>query len=151
LVFLFSALVLHADDLEKLFRNPPAAARPWVFWHWVGGAVSREGITADLEAMKAGGIAGAYLMAINGPANPPVFTPAVKQLTPEFWAMVKHAATEAGRLDLKLGLHVSDGFATAGGPWITPELSMQRVVWSETDCRSGPESGSHCSKGTGPA
>lgn len=36
--------------LEAGFRNPPAAAKPRIWWHWVNGHVSREGITADLEA-----------------------------------------------------------------------------------------------------
>ena len=41
--------------------------------------------------------------------------------------MVKFAMQEAKRLNLKLAMHVSDGFALAGGPWITPELSMQKL------------------------
>jgi len=105
-------------------------AKPWVFWYWVKGAVSKAGITADLEAMKTNGIGGAYLMSIQGPDQTPVYTPPVVQLTPEWWQMVEFAMNEAKRLDLKLGMHVSDGFALAGGPWITPELSMQKVVWS---------------------
>lgn len=106
-------------------------AKPWVFWYWVKGAVSRAGITADLEAMKSNGIAGAYLMSIQGPDKTPVYSPPAVQLTSEWWKMVEFAMTEAKRLDLKLGMHVSDGFALAGGPWITPELSMQKVVWSK--------------------
>lgn len=105
--------------------------KPWVFWYWMQGGVSKKGITADLEAMKQNGIAGAYLMPIKGPANPPVFTPAVNQLTPEFWDMVKFAMSESKRLKLEIGMHVSDGFALAGGPWIKPEQSMQKVVWSK--------------------
>ncbi|WP_443947335.1 glycosyl hydrolase [Pedobacter sp. AW1-32] len=111
-------------------------AKPWVFWYWVKGAVSKEGITADLEAMKTNGIAGAYLMSIQGPDKTPVYTPPVVQLTPEWWKMVEFAMSEAKRLDLKLGMHVSDGFALAGGPWITPELSMQKVVWSTLNIHS---------------
>ncbi|RBQ04005.1 glycosyl hydrolase [Pedobacter miscanthi] len=106
-------------------------AKPWVFWYWVKGAVSKAGITADLEAMKANGIAGAYLMTIQGPDKTPVYSPPAVQLTPEWWQMVEFAMSEAKRLNLKLGMHVSDGFALAGGPWITPELSMQKVVWSK--------------------
>lgn len=102
--------------------------KPWVFWYWMKAAVSKPGITADLEAMKTAGIGGAYLMPIKGTVNPPVFTPAAEQLSPQWWAMVKFAMDEAKRLDLRLGMHVSDGFALAGGPWITPELSMQKVV-----------------------
>lgn len=106
-------------------------AKPWVFWYWVKGAVSKPGITADLTAMKTNGIGGAYLMSIQGPDKVPVYTPPAVQLTPEWWEMVAFAMSEAQRLNLKLGMHVSDGFALAGGPWITPELSMQKVVWSK--------------------
>ena len=117
----------------------PAAeqAKPWVFWYWMQGAVSREGITADLEAMKEARLGGAYLMPIKGAATPPVYTPAAEQLTPEWWALVRHAVKEAGRLRLRLGMHVSDGFALAGGPWITPEMSMQKVVWTQTYAAGG--------------
>ncbi|MFY7890079.1 MAG: glycosyl hydrolase, partial [Spirosomataceae bacterium] len=104
--------------------------RPWVFWYWIQGAVSKEGITADLEAMKEAGIGGAYLMPIKGPASPPTLSPAVAQLTPEWWKLVKFSMSEAARLGLEMGMHVSDGFALAGGPWISPALSMQKVVFS---------------------
>ena len=80
-------------------------------------AVSRAGITADLEAMKQNGIGGAYLMSIKGATNPPLINPPIVQLTPEWWAMVKFAMQEANRLGLKLAMHDSDGFALAGGPW----------------------------------
>ena len=53
-----------------------------------------------------------------------------QQLTPEWWEMVRFSMEEADRLGLKLGMHICDGFALAGGPWITPEESMQKVVWS---------------------
>ena len=109
------------------------SAKPWVFWYWMHGAISPEGITADLEAMKEVGIAGAYLMPIKGVTNPPLYTPAAAQLSPRWWEMVKHSLKEADRLGLKIGMHVSDGFALAGGPWITPELSMQKVVSTQTN------------------
>jgi len=48
-----------ADPLADGFANPPRAAGPHVWWHWMNGNVSKDGITADLEAMAAAGIAGA--------------------------------------------------------------------------------------------
>ena len=107
--------------------------KPWVFWYWMQAGVSKAGITADLEAMKANGIAGAYLMPIKGAAKPPIYTPEAVQLTPRWWDMVTFAFAEAKRLNLKIGMHFSDGFALGGGPWITPELSMQKVVFSKLD------------------
>lgn len=124
LIFLLSiSLTTFAQQNEN--------AKPWVFWYWIKAGVSKAGITADLEAMKANGIGGAYLMSIQGPDKTPLYNPPSVQLTSEWWQMVEFAMTEAKRLDLKLGMHVSDGFALAGGPWITPELSMQKVVWSK--------------------
>lgn len=131
---------LHAADISELqrqFHNPPAWASPWVFWYWMNAAVSREGITADLRAMQQAGIGGAYLMPVDGPLDPPIVDPPVVQLTPEWWAMVRHAATEADRFDVELAMHLCDGWAVAGGPWITPQLSMQQLVWSETHLRGG--------------
>lgn len=122
---------------DDLFKNPPAGAKPWVFWYWMQAGVSKAGITADLEAMKEVGIGGAYLMSIKDTASPPLYDPPVRQLTPEWWDMVRFAMQEAKRLNLQLAMHVSDGFALAGGPWITPELSMQKLVWTKEYVKGG--------------
>jgi hypothetical protein len=128
---------LAGDDFQRAILHPPAAAKPWVFWYGMHGAVSKEGITADLEAMKEVGIGGAYLMPIKDTNNNIPFQPTVRQLSSAWWDMVKFAMVEAKRLQLTLGMHVSDGFALAGGPWIKPELSMQKLVWSKTYIRGG--------------
>lgn len=114
-------------------------AKPWVLWYWMQAGVSKPGITADLEAMKASGIGGAYLVSIKGATNPPLFLPPAEQLSPQWWDMVKFAMEEAKRLNLKMGMHVSDGFALAGGPWITPELSMQKVVSTQLNIKGGTQ------------
>ncbi|WP_242009452.1 glycosyl hydrolase [Lacibacter cauensis] len=124
-------------SVEQSFLNPPQSAKPWVFWYWMHGAFSKEGITADLEAMKEVGIGGAFLMPIKDTTSKIPFQPTVRQLTPEWWNLVKFAMQEAKRLNLQLGMHVSDGFALAGGPWITPELSMQKLVWTKTYVAAG--------------
>jgi hypothetical protein len=138
IIFLFSVSFLGCEKSALVGNGSEFdPAKPWVFWYWMEAAVSQEGITADLTAMKEAGIGGAYLMSIKGPSNPPLLDPPIKQLTPEWWRMVKHAMQEADRFGLKLGFHASDGFALAGGPWITPELSMQKVVWTETIIEGG--------------
>ena len=128
-------------SLQEQFASPMEEAKPWTFWYWMHGAVTPEGITADLEAMKEVGLGGAYLMPIRGNVEAPQFEGKAQQLTPYFWEMVRHSMAEADRLGLKLGMHICDGFALAGGPWITPEESMQKVVWSDTIIGGGDING----------
>ena len=49
------------------------ATKPWTFWYWMYGAVSEEGIRADLKAMKDVGLGGCYLMPIRGAAERPEY------------------------------------------------------------------------------
>lgn len=141
LLLIASVLSVQGQKAMKSIASRPILishpSQPWVFWYWMQASVSREGITADLEAMKASGIGGAYLMPIKGVTNPPLLQPPVEQLSPAFWEMVKFAMQEADRLGLQLGMHFCDGFAIGGGPWITPELSMQKVVWTESFIEGG--------------
>src|SRR5258708_35920943 len=55
--------------LEKSFLHPPASAKPWVSCYWTPASVSKEGIRADLEAMKEEGIGGGYFFSVEGGGN----------------------------------------------------------------------------------
>jgi len=124
-----------ADDLHARFANPPESAQPFVFWFWMNGNVTKEGITADLEAMHRIGIGGAVMMGV-GLGTPPgdaIFN------TPLWRELYAHAAKECVRLGMHLVLHQCDGWATAGGPWITPDRSIKMLVWT-TDEITGPSS-----------
>lgn len=106
--------------------------RPWTFWYWMYGAVSKPGIHADLMGMKQVGLSGCYLMPIRGTHDRPEYHGESEQLGARFWEMVDYSFQQADSLGLHLGLHICDGFALAGHPSITPEESMQRVVWTDT-------------------
>jgi len=137
LFFLFLSLSVFAQSsLYTQFKTPPAEAKPWTFWYWMHGAVSKEGIKADLEAMHEIGLGGAYLMTIRG-VEGSTYPKSVAQLTPAWWEMVRYSFQVADSLGLKMGLHISDGFALGGGPWIKPAESMQKVVFSDTVVRGG--------------
>lgn len=124
-------------ELSRRFLKPGDEAKPWVFWYWMHGAVSKEGITKDLEAMQSVGLGGAYLMPIRDTSSKIPFQPTARQLTKEWWLLVDHAMKEAHRLHLQIAMHLSDGFALAGGPWILPEMSMQKLVWTKTAVEGG--------------
>ncbi len=114
------------DALAAQFRNPPASARPHTWWHWMNGNVTKEGITADLEAMKEAGIGGAQMFTVDQsiPAGK------VGYNSPLWREMVVYATKEASRLGIELCLHNCAGWSSSGGPWITPENAMQVIAWS---------------------
>lgn len=131
------ALMLSAATASSAIPNsqfviPNSNAKPWTFWYWMYGAVSEEGIRADLQGMKDIGLGGAYLMPIRGADQKPEHGGTARQLSPRFWQMVDCALATADSLELSLGVHISDGFALAGGPWIRPEESMRHTVSADT-------------------
>ncbi len=128
-----------AQSLEEAFRTPSGDAKPWTLWYWMYGAVSDEAVRADLEAMSQAGLGGAYLVTIRSSDDPRggEYRGDSDQLTENWWKRVHTAITEADRLGLQLGVHISDGFALAGGPWIAPEESMQKVVFSNAYLQEG--------------
>ena len=134
--FQLLSLPVSASTLEADFDNPPPDARPMVWWHWMGKNISREGITKDLEAMKAAGIGGATIFnlasSVQADDAPLKNTPWPENdyRGPAWWRLVKHAAEEADRLGLNLGMHNCVGYSATGGRWITPEKSMKAVVFS---------------------
>ena len=132
-----------ASTPEQDFREPPVSVRPYVWWHWLGPNFSTEGITKDLEAMKASGIGGATIFNISSSVmeshaptenNP---WPDQTYRSPKYWAAIKHAAAEAKRLGLEVGLHNTVGYSTTGGPWVDEPRSMQRLTWTETRVKGG--------------
>ena len=118
--------------LEAAFRHPPASARAKTWWHWMNGNVTADGITRDLEAMQRAGIGGCQLFQDGEMPKGPV-----AYGSPEHLHLLEHAAKEADRLGLELAMHNCPGFSSSGGPWITPELSMQQLVWSESFVTGG--------------
>jgi len=46
------------EDLLRGFQDPPNGARPRVWWHWMNGNITKEGIQLDLEWMHRIGLGG---------------------------------------------------------------------------------------------
>ena len=113
--------------------------KPWTFWYWMYGEVNEDAVVADLKAMKDAGLGGFYLMPIKGKGDipkdadgKPLYKGDAEQLSPSWWKMIDKVYETSEKLGLQMGIHISDGFALAGGPWIKPEESMKRVVYSDT-------------------
>jgi hypothetical protein len=127
------------SPLDAGFANPPNDSRPRTWWHWINENVTEDGITKDLEAMKRIGLKGAQITNIYQ-GGPPEAQGEDVILSPAWMKAVTHAAKECERLGLTLGASSAAGCSGSGGPWITPELSMQEVVWRQKHIK-GPVSG----------
>ena len=103
---MFSAAVA-ADISPEAFANPARMYAPYVWWHWMNGNVTKEGITADLEALAGNGLAGAMMFdaSCHIPKGPITFG------THEYFDCIRHAAKEAKRLGLVLGIANGTGWA----------------------------------------
>lgn len=95
--------------------------------------MSREGITKDLESLAQVGVGGIVLFHV----TQGIPHGKIRFNSPEHLDLITHVAAECERLGLKFHFHNADGWSSSGGPWITPELSMKRVVWSEAVVRGG--------------
>ena len=119
------------STMEEQFVHPPDTAKPRVWWHWLSGNVTQEGITADLEWMHRVGIGGFQMF--DGDLSTPRFVDhPLTWMTPEWKAAWHHSAAEADRLHLEMGMAASGGWSETAGPWVRPEQAMKKYVWSET-------------------
>lgn len=115
-------------DLKQGFAAPPIGARPRVYWYWMNGNLSKDGVTRDLEAMKRAGLGGAMLMEVTCG----IPEGKVRTGSPEWWDLVRHVLKEADRLGLEITFGNGTGWSGSQGPWVKPEDAMQQVVSSET-------------------
>lgn len=124
------------EELEAGFMNPPASAWPRVWWHWMNGNITREGIRADLEWMHRIGIGGfqnfdAALM------TPQIVEKRLVYMTPEWKEAFLFTTRLADSLGLEMAIAGSPGWSESGGPWVKPAQAMKKFVWSETRIEGG--------------
>ncbi len=120
-----------ADPLADGFKSPPNSARPRVWWHWMNGNITKDGIAKDMAWMKRIGIGGLQ----NFDANlqtPQIVKDRLVYMTPAWKDAFKFTATEAERLGLELAIAASPGWSETGGPWVPPADGLKKLVWSET-------------------
>lgn len=118
-----------ADPLRQGFESPPAPAKPLVWWHWLNGNVSLPGIDRDLEWMQRIGLGGFQLFDGNLGTPRRVEHPRLF-MSPEWQEAVAHSAKRASQLGLEMSIVTSAGWSATGGPWVTPEDAMKKLVWS---------------------
>lgn len=130
------ALAGDAPSLEDQFRDPPNAARPRVWWHWMNGNITKDGIAKDMAWMKSVGIGGLQNFDVNL-QTPQIVEKRLVYMTPEWKDAFRFAAQEAERQGLELAIAASPGWSETGGPWVKPEDGLKKLVWSEATLPAG--------------
>ena len=96
------------------------------------GLVTKEAITKDLEAFKAAGLAGVQNFQIGGDGQIRVGDPTCAIGSEKWKGMMRWAMDECQRLGLTFGTHNCPGWSSSAYPTVTPEYSMQKLIFSET-------------------
>jgi len=129
-------------NLYKEFQNPSNAARPRVWWHWINGNVTKDGIRKDLLWMHRAGIGG-FQNFDAGMSTPQVVDKRLAYMTPEWKDAFRLATQLADSLKLEMAVAGSPGWSESGGPWVPAKDGMKKLVWREVRISGGqPFSGS---------
>lgn len=118
------------------FQNPPNSARPRVWWHWLNGNVTKDGIRRDIDWMARSGLGGlqnfdAEMM------TPQLVAKRLVYMEPDWKDAFKFAVQHAEDRQLEFGIAASPGWSETGGPWVPPADGMKKLVWSETTVDGG--------------
>ena len=141
LLSLLATLTLAAPDggdkLIRDFQDPPKAARPYVWWHWMDGEVSLDGIRKDLEWMDAAGIAGFHQFDAGG-VNMPKAAPFKRPYLSDSWKEAfRYAVRLADSLGMEMTVASAPGWSCTGGPWVSPEDAMKKLEWQTVEVPGG--------------
>lgn len=129
---LVGAAYTSAQQLSKeKFEQPEKPYLPKTWMHAMNGNLSKPGFSKDFEAMADAGIGGAIFFHVHRRNWPYSSRGSVRFGSDEFYDTLVHAAGEADKQGIEFGVHNADGWTSSGGPWITPEMSMKRITWSE--------------------
>jgi hypothetical protein len=116
------------QELESNFIRIPDAVQTSVYWYWLSGNISKDGVIRDLESMKKVGINRAFIGNI-GLDDVPYGK--VKLFSDEWWDIMHTALKTATRLNIQIGIFNSPGWSQSGGPWVKPEQAMRYLTSSQ--------------------
>ena len=118
-------------NIESRFIKPPIEDRIAVFWNW-SNATDKSAITRDLGEMAYAGIGRAVLSLTLAHSATMTNGTGTVFLSPQFFDLFRFALDEAARVGVKITAIPGNGWYQ-GGPWVTPEMGAQMLVWSEKE------------------
>lgn len=136
---IISSAIGHAQTLEEGFENPPEAARPRVWWHWMNGNITKDGIRKDILWMNRSGIAGfqQFDASFSNYASDGFVPHRLSYLKDDWKKAIQYAIRLADSLNMEVAVASSPGFSSTGGPWVKPEDAMKKLVWRTITVNGG--------------
>ena len=135
-MLLMVASAVSAQDLKKGFQTPPQEARPRVWWHWMNGNITKDGIRKDIEWMHRVGIGGFHNFDA-GMATPQVVEKRLTYMSPEWKDAFRYAVMLADSFGMEVATAACPGWSNTGGPWVKPEQAMKKLTWREMNVKGG--------------
>jgi len=126
------------ESLKEGFANPPQEAKPQVWWHWMDGNISKDGIKKDLEWMHESGVGGFHHFDA-GLNTRQIVENRLIYMHDDWKDAFKYAIHIADSLGMDMTIASSPGWSCMGGPWVKPENGMKKIVWREVRVAGGQQ------------
>ena len=136
LLILLVGMTSFGQDLHEGFANPPSSSRPLVWWHWMNGNITPEGLRKDILWMNRTGIAGFHLFDANF-STPQIVPVRLEYMSAPWKEAFNGALALADSLGMEITVASSPGFSATGGPWVEPADGMKKLVWRTLDVEGG--------------
>ena len=118
------------EELQRGWENPPLSARNRVWWHWMNGNITKEGICKDLQWMKDTRQGGVHNF--DAALGTPTIVDKRLIYMDEGWKdAFAYAVKVADSLGLEFTVASAPGWSSTGGPWVSEQDAMKKLVWSE--------------------
>lgn len=119
------------EELARDFAKPPETVQTGIYWYWISGNISEEGVVRDLHAMKRAGINRAFIGNIGQDG---LYTERnVLMMSDEWWKILHTALKTASELDIEIGIFNSPGWSQSGGPWVKPDEAMRYLASAQIE------------------
>ena len=126
-----------AQGLYEQFADPPQEARPRVWWHWMDGNVSIDGITKDIDWMERAGIGGFHQFDAGGIGMRPIVDETMPYQSPQWQVAIRYAMNLAAEKGMETAVASAPGWSSTGGPWVKPADAMKKLTWRTLEVTGG--------------
>jgi len=120
-----------SEDLEEGFSNPPMESRPRIWWHWMNGNITKDGLQKDLQWFNRIGLGGVHIFDA-AYDTPQIVKRRVKYMSPQWKELFQMSIAMADSMGMEVAIAASPGWSETGGPWVSKQEAMKKIVWSET-------------------